>query len=47
MIVTKMVTNFTGFAPLGTVLVALMGIGIAESTGLIGSLIRKVITKAP
>lgn len=47
MIVNKMVTNFTGFAPLGTVLVALMGIGIAESTGLIGSLIRKVISKAP
>jgi aminobenzoyl-glutamate transport protein len=47
MMITKMVTNFTGFAPLGTVLVALMGIGIAEYTGLISSLIRKVIIKAP
>jgi aminobenzoyl-glutamate transport protein len=29
-ILTEMVTNFTGFAPLGTVLVAMLGIGIAE-----------------
>src|SRR5690606_28483630 len=33
-IITQMVTNFTSFAPLGTVLVALLGIGIAEGTGL-------------
>ncbi len=25
------VTNYTGFAPLGTVLVAIMGVGVAES----------------
>ena len=30
-ILTQMVKNFTGFAPLGTVLVALLGIGIAEA----------------
>ncbi|MGL5796863.1 MAG: AbgT family transporter, partial [Cetobacterium sp.] len=29
-IFNTMVTNFTGFAPLGTVLVAIFGIGIAE-----------------
>ena len=40
-ILTSMVTNFTGFAPLGTVLVALLGIGIAEgSSGLIGAALR-------
>ena len=30
MIITGMVPNFTGFAPLGVVLVAMLGIGIAE-----------------
>jgi aminobenzoyl-glutamate transport protein len=34
---TQMVTNFTSFAPLGTVLVAMLGIGIAEGSGLIGA----------
>ena len=29
MILTQMVTNFTSFAPLGVVLVAMLGIGIA------------------
>jgi aminobenzoyl-glutamate transport protein len=42
-----MVTNFTGFAPLGTVLVALLGIGVAESSGLIGSALRLLVLSAP
>ncbi|MBX2991519.1 MAG: AbgT family transporter [Bacteroidetes bacterium] len=46
-IVTKMVTNFTGFAPLGTVLVAMLGIGIAESSGLIGTVLRLLVISAP
>ena len=46
-ILTKMVTNFTGFAPLGTVLVALLGIGIAESSGLIGAALRLLVLSAP
>ena len=46
-ILTKMVTNFTGFAPLGTVLVALLGIGIAESSGLIGACLRLLVLSAP
>jgi aminobenzoyl-glutamate transport protein len=41
------VTNFTGFAPLGTVLVALLGIGIAEGSGLIGAAMRKLVLSAP
>ncbi len=36
-ILTSMVTNFTSFAPLGTVFVAMLGIGLAESSGLIGA----------
>ena len=39
-IILEMVTNFTGFAPLGTVLVALLGIGVAESSGLIATCMR-------
>jgi len=46
-ILTGLVTNFTGFAPLGTVLVALLGIGIAESSGFIGTGMRLFVTKAP
>jgi aminobenzoyl-glutamate transport protein len=46
-ILTSMVVNFTGFAPLGTVLVAMLGIGIAEGSGLIGSSLRLLVIKAP
>ena len=46
-ILTEMITNFTGFAPLGTVLVALLGIGVAESSGLIGTALRLLVISAP
>lgn len=46
-ILEEMVTNFTDFAPLGIVLVAMLGIGIAESSGLIGALIRLLVLNAP
>jgi aminobenzoyl-glutamate transport protein len=39
------VTNFTGFVPLGTVLVALLGVGVAESSGLITASIRSLVVK--
>jgi aminobenzoyl-glutamate transport protein len=42
-----MVTNFTGFAPLGTVLVSMLGIGIAEGSGLIGAVLRVLVLSAP
>lgn len=44
---TEAVRNFTGFAPLGTVLVAMLGIGIAEATGLIGVSLRAVVMSVP
>lgn len=47
MILDKMVENFTGFAPLGIVLVAMLGIGVAESSGLIGAVIRMLVLSAP
>ncbi len=44
---TSMVTNFTGFAPLGTVLVALLGIGIAEGSGFISAVLRVTVLSTP
>ena len=46
-ILTGTVSNFTNFAPLGTVLVAMIGIGIAEYSGLIGALMRLLVLSAP
>jgi aminobenzoyl-glutamate transport protein len=46
-ILTGLVTNFTSFAPLGTVLVALIGIGVAEVSGLIGAVMRLLVLKSP
>ncbi|MGC9332386.1 MAG: AbgT family transporter [Bacteroidales bacterium] len=42
-IITKMVVNFTDFAPLGIVLVAMLGIGIAEKSDLLSALIRMLV----
>ena len=41
------VSNFTSFAPLGVVLVGMLGIGIAESSGYIGTLLKKVVSITP
>jgi len=46
-ILTELITNFTSFAPLGTVLVSMLGIGIAERTGLIGAALRLLVLSAP
>lgn len=46
-IVTGLVTNFTGFTPLGTVLVALLGVGIAERSGMLAAMMRGLVMNAP
>jgi aminobenzoyl-glutamate transport protein len=46
-ILTSLVTNFTGFVPLGTVLVALLGIAVAEGSGLIGAALKLLVLSAP
>jgi aminobenzoyl-glutamate transport protein len=43
----QLVDNYTGFAPLGIVMVALLGIGMAEGSGLISAAIRLLVLKAP
>lgn len=45
-VLTDMVKNFTGFAPLGTVLVAMLGFAIAEKSGLLSTLLRFVVLKS-
>ena len=47
LILTKTVSNFTQFAPVGSVLVAIMGIGVAEHSGLIGAVLKATVLKAP
>ncbi|MBE0676299.1 MAG: AbgT family transporter [Bacteroidales bacterium] len=46
-IMLEMVDNYTGFAPLGIVMVAILGIGIAESSGLVSAAIRMLVIKSP
>ncbi|CAI8216504.1 MAG: p-aminobenzoyl-glutamate transport protein [Glaciecola sp. HTCC2999] len=45
-ITTGLVTNFTGFAPLGTVLVALLGVSVAEHSGLLSTVLRSLVIGA-
>jgi aminobenzoyl-glutamate transport protein len=45
--VEEMVTNFAHFAPLGLVLVMLMGVSVAEKSGLLAVLMRKMVFSVP
>jgi len=45
-IVTGLVTNFTNFAPLGTVLVAILGVSVAEHSGLLSAAMRNMVMGA-
>jgi aminobenzoyl-glutamate transport protein len=46
-IATSVVPNFVNFGPVGIIMVAMIGIGLAEQSGLIGALIRKIVMVAP
>lgn len=46
-ILDNLVKNFTKFPPLGMVLVMMIGLGLAEETGLLRAVLRKVIVGAP
>ena len=46
-ILVEMVRNFTSFAPLGTVLVSMLGIGVMEASGLIAAALRLLVLSAP
>lgn len=47
MVLTDMVKNFTGFAPLGSVLVAMLGFSLTEKSGLLSALLRLLVLKSP
>ena len=46
-IFTSAVNNFTTYAPLGMVLVAMLGVGVAEQSGMIDSLLKKAVKATP
>ncbi len=46
-ILSNVVSNFTGFTPLGTVLVAMLGVGIADAAGVFSAGMRLIVLKAP
>lgn len=46
-VLDNLVHNFTGFHPLGVVLVAMLGIGVAEKSGLIGVFLKAVMRITP
>lgn len=44
---SSIVSNFTSFVALGPVLVAMLGVGIAEKSGYISAIMTNTVTKAP
>lgn len=46
-LLTSLVKNFTGFQPLGIVLVALLGVGVAEHTGYLDAALKRLLEFTP
>ena len=46
-IFSNAVNNFTTYAPLGMVLVTMLGVGVAEQSGMINSLLKKAVKVTP
>jgi aminobenzoyl-glutamate transport protein len=46
-VLTSAVRNFLTFGPVGVILVAMVGVGLAEQAGLIGALIHKLVNITP
>lgn len=46
-IYTRLVPNLMGFTAVGLLIVAMMGVGVAEEAGLINALIRKLVAVSP
>ena len=40
---TSVIPNFMGFTAVGLIIVAMLGVGVAEESGLIKALIRKLV----
>ena len=46
-ILTTAIGNFTGFYALGTVMTIMLGVGVADGSGLIGALMRRIAINTP
>src|SRR5690606_38796309 len=46
-ILLNSVTNFTAFAPLGMVLVMMIGIGMAENSGFFSTIMKRAVLTTP
>ncbi len=46
-IYTRLVPNFMAFSAVGLLIVAMVGVGVAEASGLVNALIRKLVTVSP
>lgn len=46
-IYTRIVPNFLGFSAVGLLIVAMIGVGVAEEAGLVNALIRKLVAVSP
>lgn len=46
-IFTSFVPNFAGFTVVAVVIIAMLGVGVAEEAGMMGALIRKLVQVAP
>ncbi len=44
---TNVISNFTSYAPLGMTLVAMLGVGVAEHSGLINALLKSAVKITP
>ncbi len=44
---TGVVANFMGFTAVGVIIIAMVGVGVAEESGLVKVLIRKLVIVAP
>lgn len=44
---TNVIKNFTSFAPLGVVLVTMLGVGCAESSGFLTAVLKKTVSVTP
>ena len=47
LLITSIVPNFLGFGAVGVIIVAMIGVGVAEESGLIATLVRKIVEIAP
>ncbi|WP_425539031.1 AbgT family transporter [Microaceticoccus formicicus] len=45
--VTSVISNFSGFFPLGTVFTVVLGVSICEGTGMLSALLRRAVSKTP